>query len=162
MTWTAFAIFAMFLVISNKVQTCYTKHGVTWLWSHSEIDIPLVSARKSKPHCQSQEDIWKKSVNNKSIKKSEKTEPGSFRSEVSSGETALWISTVDTTGTEDRRSARCLWEMVKSRDTKSQNFPVGRISRAKTFRTECVNCFCDIYVPKVRKSLSRHICAKSA
>ena len=27
------------------------------------------------------------------------------------------------------------------RDTKSQNFPVGKISRAKTFRTECVNRF---------------------
>ena len=69
MTWTAFAILAMFLVISNKVQTRFTKHGVTWLWSHSEIDIPLVSSRKSKPHCQSQEDIWRKSVINKSLKK---------------------------------------------------------------------------------------------
>ena len=50
------------------------------------------------------------------------------------------------------------------RDTRSQNFPVCRISRPKTFRTECVNrfrdiyapkcvnCFCDIYAPKVRKS----------
>ena len=43
-----------------------------------------------------------------------------------------------------------------SRDKKSQNFPVGRISRAKTFRTECVNRFCDIYAPKVRKSLLQH------
>ena len=48
------------------------------------------------------------------------------------------------------------------RDTKTQNFPVGRISRAKFFRTECVNCFCNIYVPKVGKLLLRHICAKSA
>ena len=158
MTWTAFPILAMFLVISNKVQTRFTKHGVTWLWSHSEIDIPLVSSRKSKPHCQSQEDIWRKSVNNKSIKKSEKTEPGSFWSEVSSCETALWISTVDTTGTEDRRSPRCLWEMVKSRDIKNQTFPVGRVSRAKTFQIEwvnrfrnkkCVNSFCDINVDKL-------------
>ena len=46
------------------------------------------------------------------------------------------------------------------RDTKSQNFPVGRISRAKTFRLECVNLFCNIYAPKVRKALSRHRCAK--
>ena len=50
---------------------------------------------------------------------------------------------------------------VSTRDTKSQNFPVGRFWRAKTFRTECVNSFCDISAPTVRKSLSRHICAKS-
>ena len=37
------------------------------------------------------------------------------------------------------------------RDTKSQNFPVGRISCPKTFRTECVNRFRDINAPKVRK-----------
>ena len=49
---------------------------------------------------------------------------------------------------------------LSSRDTKSQNFPVGRISHAKTFWTERVNRFCDICAPKVRKSLSRHICAK--
>ena len=35
------------------------------------------------------------------------------------------------------------------RDLKSQNFPDGRLKRAKTFRTKCVNCF-------------RDICAKSA
>ena len=44
------------------------------------------------------------------------------------------------------------------RDTKIQNFPVGIISCAKTFRTECVNRFRDISAPKVRKSLSRHTC----
>ena len=49
-----------------------------------------------------------------------------------------------------------------TRDTKSQNFPVGKNSSAKTFRTKCVNRFRDIYEPKKRKSLSRHICAKSA
>ena len=60
------------------------------------------------------------------------------------------------------------------RDTKSSNFPVGRISRAKTFRTECVNRFAtymrqkcvnrfrDKYVPKVRKLLSRHTCQNSS
>ena len=48
------------------------------------------------------------------------------------------------------------------RDTKSQNFPVGRISRAKTSWTEWVNRFCNIYAPKVRKLLLRHIRAKSA
>ena len=60
--------------------------------------------------------------------------------------------------------------LVRTRDTKSQNFPVGKNSSAKTFRTKCgnrfrdiyepksVNRFCDIYVPKVRKSLSRHTC----
>ena len=42
------------------------------------------------------------------------------------------------------------------RGLKSRNFPVGRLLRAKTFRTKCVNCFRDIYMPKVRKSLSRH------
>ena len=49
-----------------------------------------------------------------------------------------------------------------TRDTKNQNFPVGKKSSAKTFRTKCVNRFRDIYEPKKRKSLSRHICAKSA
>ena len=44
------------------------------------------------------------------------------------------------------------------RGLKSRNFPVGRLLRAKTFRTKCVNCFRDIYMPKVRKSLSRHTC----
>ena len=47
---------------------------------------------------------------------------------------------------------------VPGRDTKIQNFPVGRISRAKTFRTECVNCFCDIYKPKMQKNSG---CAKT-
>ena len=61
-----------------------------------------------------------------------------------------------------RRHGCCIVLQELYRDTKSQNFPVGRISRAKTFRTECVNRFCDTYAAKVRKSLSRHICAKSA
>ena len=48
--------------------------------------------------------------------------------------------------------------MVKSRDIKSQTFPVGRVSRAKTFQIEwvnrfrdkkCVNSFCDINVDKL-------------
>ena len=38
----------------------------------------------------------------------------------------------------------------QSRDTKSRNFPVGRISRAKTFRTERINHFCDKNAPKVK------------
>ena len=37
------------------------------------------------------------------------------------------------------------------RDTKSPNFPVGRISRAKTFRTKRVNRFREKNAPKVRK-----------
>ena len=48
--------------------------------------------------------------------------------------------------------------MVKSRDIKNQTFPVGRVSRAKTFQIEwvnrfrdkkCVNSFCDINVDKL-------------
>ena len=49
----------------------------------------------------------------------------------------------------DQRSS--LSYMMWPRDTKSQNFPVGRISRAKTFRTERVNRFRDKNAPKVRK-----------
>ena len=45
-----------------------------------------------------------------------------------------------------------------SRDTKSPNFPVGRISRAKTFRTERVNRFRDKNAPKVRKLFFQHKC----
>ena len=48
------------------------------------------------------------------------------------------------------------------RDTNSQIFPVGRISRAKTFWMERINRFCDKNAPKVRKYLRRHKCAKSA
>ena len=51
---------------------------------------------------------------------------------------------------------------LRCRDTKSQNFLVGRISCAKTFQTECVNRFRDIYAAKVRRSLLRHIFVKSA
>ena len=54
------------------------------------------------------------------------------------------------------------WLKCLAETQKMQNFPVGRISCAKTFRTECVNYSCDIYTPKVRKSLSPNICAKSA
>ena len=57
-----------------------------------------------------------------------------------------------------RRKPQPSWNagQHESRDTKSQNFSVGRISRAKTFRMECVNRVRDIYAPKVRKStLSR-------
>ena len=38
------------------------------------------------------------------------------------------------------------------RDTKSQNFPVDGISRAKTFRAERINHFCDKNAPKVKLS----------
>ena len=57
-----------------------------------------------------------------------------------------------------RRKPQPSWNagQHESRDTKSQNFSVGRISRAKTFRMECVNRVRDIYAPKVRKSLSQH------
>ena len=48
------------------------------------------------------------------------------------------------------------------RDPKSPNFPVGRISRAKTFRTERVNRFHDKNAPKVRKLFFRHKCTKNA
>ena len=43
------------------------------------------------------------------------------------------------------------------RDLKSPNFPGGRLLRAKTFRTERVNCFCDKCVKKVRKLFWRHL-----
>ena len=49
-----------------------------------------------------------------------------------------------------------------TRNTKSQNFPVGRISRAKTFQTECVNCFHDKNVPKVRQKCVNSFCDISA
>ena len=49
----------------------------------------------------------------------------------------------------------CPFLLPLLRETNSPNFPVGR-----TFRTECVNHFCDIYAPKVRKSLLRHTCQK--
>ena len=67
---------------------------------------------------------------------------------------------------------RCLWlvsdcvawsvlvEPPDPRDTKSK-LSGRQIFCAKSLRTECVNRFCDIYLPKVHKSLSRHICAKS-
>ena len=45
----------------------------------------------------------------------------------------------------------------KDRGLKCQNFPVGRLKRAKTFRTERVNHFCDKCIKKTRKSFSRHI-----
>ena len=45
---------------------------------------------------------------------------------------------------------------LKWKDPKSANFPFGRLSSTKTFRTKCVNRFHDIYTPKVRKLLSRH------
>ena len=44
-----------------------------------------------------------------------------------------------------------------SRGLKSQNFPVGRLKRAKTFRTECINHFCDQCVKKAHKLFLRHI-----
>ena len=44
------------------------------------------------------------------------------------------------------------------RDTKSQNFPVGRILRTKTLRMECVNCFREKSAPKVHKYLLRLKC----
>ena len=43
------------------------------------------------------------------------------------------------------------WKEEWSRDTKSENFPVCRISRAKTFQTERVNRFRDKNPPKKRK-----------
>ena len=46
------------------------------------------------------------------------------------------------------------------RGLKSLNFPVGRLLRAKTFRTKCVNSFRDKWIKKVRKSFSRHVCQK--
>ena len=49
-------------------------------------------------------------------------------------------------------------KLQKIRDTKSQNFPVGRISRAKTFRTECVNRFRDKNAPKVRQKCVNSFC----
>ena len=45
---------------------------------------------------------------------------------------------------------------IKQTVKQSQNFLVGRLSRAKNFRTKCTNFFWDIYAPKVRKSLSQH------
>ena len=43
-----------------------------------------------------------------------------------------------------------------------QNFLVSKISRAITFQTKRVNCFCDENAPQVPKQLLRHKCAKSA
>ena len=63
---------------------------------------------------------------------------------------------------DDGDDSHIIIMLILIRDTKSQNFPVGKNSRAKTFQTECVNRFCDINAPKKRKSLSRHTFAKSA
>ena len=43
-----------------------------------------------------------------------------------------------------------------TRDLKSQNFPGGRLKRAKTFWTKCVNHFRNKCIKKVRKSFLRH------
>ena len=45
---------------------------------------------------------------------------------------------------------------------KSRNFPVGRTSRTKTFRTERVNRFRDKNTPKLHKLLLRQKCAQIA
>ena len=49
--------------------------------------------------------------------------------------------------------------LVSQRHKKSKLSGWQNLTR-KNFRTECVNRFRDIYAAKVRKSLSRHICAK--
>ena len=53
--------------------------------------------------------------------------------------------------------SRRILRLSEQQSRKRPNFPVGRLWRAKTFRTKCVNSFFATCMPKVRKSHSRHI-----
>ena len=62
-------------------------------------------------------------------------------------------------------AAKQWWRLVKRLSAKTQKVKTFRSAEfhaeiifATYMRQKCVNCFHDIYVPKVRKSLSRHTC----
>ena len=78
---------------------------------------------------------------------------------ISTGHQYLWkgVQKGPTATANAVEVSRPSWVNLFIRALKSPNFPVGRLWRAKTFRTKCVNSYFATCMPKVRKLHSRHI-----